>query len=225
MQKDSLIVYSGGMDSTALLYEYKESIGMAISFDYGSKHNDREFQYAKMNAEKLGVKHIRIDLKGFMNNFKSNLLQEGGEIPHGHYAKDNMKKTVVPFRNGIMLSIAAGIAESNGFKKIMIANHFGDHDVYPDCRVDFIENMNKAVKFGTWEEIEIVAPYSEITKRDIASRARNNGLMLADISYSCYEGDEVHCGRCGTCVERAEALEGFDTTEYKDNKYWREKCK
>ena len=225
MQQDSLIIYSGGMDSTTLLYEYKDVIGMAISFNYGSKHNDREFEYAERNTKELGIKHIKIDLRSIMSNFKSNLLQGGGEIPHGHYAEENMKKTVVPFRNGIMLSIASGIAESNGYKKVLIANHFGDHDVYPDCRVDFIDNMNKAVKFGTWEGIEIIAPYSSITKRDIAEIAKKNGLSLGDISYSCYEGDDIHCGKCGTCVERAEALDGFDTTKYKNNKYWRNLCK
>ena len=218
MQKDSLLVYSGGMDSTAMLYEYKNRIALAVTFDYGSKHNDIEYKYAKQNTEKLGIKHIKLDLKSFMLDFKSNLLCNSGEIPKGSYDIENMKKTVVPFRNGIMLSIASGIAESNGLKRVMIANHFGDHEVYPDCGVKFIQGFRKAVKYGTWDNIQIFAPYSKIQKRDIALRLRKKGVLLGNISYSCYEGKKIHCGECGTCIERSQALLGFDNTIYKINK-------
>lgn len=125
--KNSVIIYSGGMDSTVLLHEYKDDIALAISFDYGSKHNTKEQQYAKKNCEKLGIKHIIIPLSFVNEYFKSDLLQSGGEIPEGHYEAENMKSTVVPFRNGIMLSIACGIAESNNCTRVLIANHAGDH--------------------------------------------------------------------------------------------------
>jgi len=201
--KDSVIIYSGGMDSTVLLYEKKEEIGLAISFNYGSKHNDMEFKYAKINTENLGIKHIRIDMRDIFKNFKSSLLS--GDIPEGHYEDESMKSTVVPFRNGIMLSIAAGIAESNGFKKVLIANHFGDHAIYPDCRHIFIGAMKDAVLFGTYSEIKIDAPYTLISKKDIAQKGKNIGVDF-NLTYSCYKGTEDHCGKCGTCVERIEAL-------------------
>ena len=222
MKKDSLIIYSGGMDSTTLLYEYQNQIGLAISFNYGSKHNDIEFQYAKYNCEKLNIPLIRIDLD-FMNYFNSNLLKGQGEIPEGHYTQENMKKTVVPFRNGIMLSIAVGLAESKNLKKVLIANHFGDHAIYPDCRNDFITNFTKASIAGTSENIEINAPYTLLSKRDIALKGKELGVDFAK-TYSCYKGGKIHCGRCGTCVERLEALEGFDDTKYQDNNYWKGVC-
>ena len=136
--KDSVIIVSGGMDSITLLYDKKDEIALGISFNYGSNHNEREIPYAKMHCERLGIKHITIDL-GFMHQyFKSSLLEGADAIPEGHYADENMKSTVVPFRNGIMLSIAIGIAESNNLKKVLIANHGGDHTIYPDCRPEFI---------------------------------------------------------------------------------------
>ena len=220
MGKNKLIIYSGGMDSTVLLNEYKDSIGLAVSFNYGSKHNAREISSAESNCRDLGIKHIVINLGEVTKHFKSDLLKSGGDIPHGHYAADNMKKTVVPFRNGIMLSIAAGIAESNGLGVVMIDNHFGDHDIYPDCRVDFIKSMNAAVTLGTWDKITISSPYKSISKRDIALIGKKIGVDFSK-TYSCYEGEDIHCGKCGTCVERLEALDGFDNTEYKDNQYWK----
>ena len=127
------------MDSITLLYDKKDEIALGISFNYGSNHNAKEIPFAKMHCERLGIKHITIDL-GFMHQyFKSSLLEGADAIPEGHYADDNMKSTVVPFRNGIMLSIAIGIAESNGLKKVLIANHGGDHTIYPDCRPEFID--------------------------------------------------------------------------------------
>jgi len=204
------------MDSTVLLNEYKNKIKLAVSFNYGSKHNDMEYKYAKLNCDELGIKSIRIDLPFINKYFKSDLLKSGGNIPEGHYEDLNMKRTVVPFRNGIMLSIACGIAESIGAKKILIANHFGDHAIYPDCRGTFINAMNEAMAYGTYENINILAPYTNLTKRQIALRGQE---LKVDFSktYSCYKGGEKHCGKCGTCVERKEALLGYDNTEYEKN--------
>ncbi len=132
--KDSVIIVSGGMDSVTMLHEYRDRIAVGISFDYGSNHNAREIPFARMHCERLGIKHIVISLD-FMNRyFKSSLLEGADAVPDGHYADENMKSTVVPFRNGIMLSIAVGIAESNGLRYVMMANHGGDHSIYPDCR-------------------------------------------------------------------------------------------
>ena len=209
----AVLVYSGGLDSTTLLYEYKDSIALAVSFDYGSKHNKRELEFAALNCKRLGIRHLVIPLEFMGRYFKSDLLIGGGDIPEGSYADENMKSTVVPFRNGIMLSIAAGLAESYELDAIMLANHSGDHAIYPDCRPEFIEGMAAAVEAGTYNGVKVVSPYCNMTKRDIALRGRELGVDYS-LTYSCYKGGEKHCGKCGTCVERKEALEGFDPTEY-----------
>jgi len=211
----ALLIYSGGLDSTTLLYEYKDSIALAVSFYYGSKHNAREIACAVDNCQALGIKHMVIPLDFMGQYFKSDLLQSGGKIPEGSYADDNMKSTVVPFRNGIMLAIAAGLAESYELDTIMMANHGGDHAIYPDCRPEFVDAFGKAVEAGTYIGIKLLSPYCNITKRDIALRGKALGIDYSK-TYSCYKGGEKHCGKCGTCVERKEALEGFDPTEYEE---------
>ena len=193
------------MDSITMLYEYKERIALGISFDYGSNHNAREIPFAAMHCERLGIKHIVINL-GFMHQyFKSSLLEGAEAIPEGNYDDENMKSTVVPFRNGIMLSIAAGVAESNGLKYVMMANHGGDHTIYPDCRPEFVSAMSEATRLGTYPGIEVLAPYTDITKSDIARHGKALGIDYAE-TWSCYKGGEHHCGKCGTCRERIEAL-------------------
>ena len=203
--KDSVIVVSGGMDSVTLLYEKKDEIALGISFDYGSNHNHNELPLAALHCQRLGIEHVVVPL-GFMHQyFKSSLLESGDSIPDGSYDEENMKSTVVPFRNGVMLAVAAGIAESNGLTKVLIANHGGDHTIYPDCRPEFIAAMDAAVEAGTFARVRVVAPYTNISKADIARRGRALGIDYAE-TWSCYKGGHVHCGTCGTCVERKEAL-------------------
>ena len=209
----ALLIYSGGLDSTTLLYEYRDRIALAVTFDYGSKHGAREIACAIDNCKRLGVKHLVIPLGFIGQYFKSDLLVGGGEIPEGSYDDENMRSTVVPFRNGIMLSVAAGLAESYGLDTVLLANHSGAHAIYPDCRPAFVEAMDQAVQAGTYEGIRVVSPYCNITKRDIALRGKELGVDYSR-TYSCYKGGEKHCGKCGTCTERREALEGFDPTEY-----------
>ncbi len=199
------IIVSGGMDSITMLYDYKDSIALGISFDYGSNHNAKEIPLAKMHCDRLGIKHITIPLDFMHQYFKSSLLEGGDAIPEGHYADDNMKSTVVPFRNGIMLAVAVGLAESNGLKRVFIANHGGDHTIYPDCRPEFIKAINEASIAGTYEGLTVEAPYTNITKADIARRGKELGIDYTE-TWSCYKGGEQHCGKCGTCVERKEAL-------------------
>lgn len=216
MAKDAVIVISGGMDSVTLLHEYKDQIGLAVTFDYGSTQNDRERQYAVLHCKRLGIKHIIIPLDFMHKYFKSALLESPEAIPEGNYDDANMKSTVVPFRNGIMLAIACGIAESNGLKRVMIANHAGDHTIYPDCRQEFVDAMSHAMRAGTYEGIEIFAPYTGISKTDIARHGKRLGIDYSE-TYSCYKGGAKHCGKCGTCRERREALREAgitDTTEY-----------
>ena len=206
------------MDSTTMLYDFKDRIALAISFDYGSNHNSREIPFAQLHCERLGIKHIVINLAFFKQYFKSSLLEGADAIPEGNYDDDNMVSTVVPFRNGIMLSIAAGIAESNGLKYIMMANHGGDHAIYPDCRSEFVDAFDKAVQAGTYIGVRLVTPYTKWTKADIARRGAELGIDYSE-TWSCYKGGDVHCGKCGTCVERREALAEagvVDTTEYLD---------
>ena len=203
--KNSAIIVSGGMDSITLLYDHKDEIALGISFDYGSNHNAREIPFAKMHCERLGIKHITINLDFMHQYFKSSLLDGAEAIPEGHYADDNMKSTVVPFRNGIMLAIAIGIAESNNLDQVFIANHGGDHTIYPDCRPEFINAIDAAATAGTYNNVKVIAPYTKITKSDIARIGKRLGIDYAE-TWSCYKGGEVHCGKCGTCVERKEAL-------------------
>lgn len=205
MEKDSLIIVSGGMDSITLLYDRKDTIALAVSFDYGSNHNAREIPFAQLHCQRLGIRHVVIPLAFMQQYFKSSLLDGADAIPDGHYADENMKSTVVPFRNGIMLSVAVGIAESNGLKRVLIANHGGDHAIYPDCRPEFIVAIDAAAKAGTYVNVAIEAPYTNITKTDIALRGKSLGIDYSE-TWSCYKGGKVHCGTCGTCVERKEAL-------------------
>lgn len=201
MVKDSLIILSGGMDSTTLMHSQKGRIALAVSFNYGSNHNERELECAKWQCELLGIEHIVIPL-GFMGEyFKSSLLGGKDEIPKGEYDLDNMKSTVVPFRNGIMLSVACGLAESRGLKHVMMANHGGDHSIYPDCRPEFTHAMNQAMKAGTFDEITLIDPFTNISKSDIAKIGNRLGVDFSH-TYSCYCGEEKHCGECGTCRER-----------------------
>ena len=216
--KDSILILSGGVDSTTMLYDYKDRIAMAISFDYGSNHNAREIPFARMHCERLGIRHITIPLEFMSAYFHSSLLSGDDAIPEGHYADENMKSTVVPFRNGIMLSIAVGMAESNDLQYVMMANHGGDHTIYPDCRPEFVDAFNAAASAGTYNDVKLFSPYTNLTKAQIAARGKELGIDYSE-TWSCYRGGEHHCGRCGTCVERREAfaLAGIDDhTVYED---------
>ena len=209
----ALLIYSGGMDSTVMLYKYAAEIALAVTFTYGARQDEPQTECAEKNCKYLGIKHIIIPLDFIGQYFKSSLLKGGDSVPHGSYATSNMKSTVVPFRNGIMLSVAAGLAESNGLDTILIANHSGDHAIYPDCRPEFIEAIDVAVKAGTYEVIRVLSPFCNISKRDIALIGKELNVPF-EHTYSCYEGGALHCGECATCLERKEALKGFDPTAY-----------
>lgn len=199
------MVVSGGMDSTTMLYEYADRIALAVTFNYGSNHNAREIECARYNCERLGIELVVVDMPFIGQLFDSSLLSGADAIPEGNYDDENMRSTVVPFRNGIMLAVAAGLAESRGLCHLMMANHGGDHAIYPDCRQGFVDAMSAAISQGTYEHIDIFAPYTNITKTDIARRGAALGIDYAH-TYSCYKGGAVHCGRCGTCTERRQAF-------------------
>ena len=215
-----VVLISGGLDSTVALHESaaRGSVTLGLSFDYGAKHNARELPCAAWQCARLGIPHrvVRLD---FMNGlFRSDLLQSGGPIPDGHYQEENMKSTVVPFRNGILLAMAAGVAESLGAQAVTIAAHGGDHAIYPDCRETFFGPFAEAVRAGTYAGIELRRPFVDATKADLVRLGRERGVDFRH-TWSCYKGGDIHCGRCGTCVERREAfaLAGVeDPTGYVD---------
>ena len=203
--RNSLIALSGGVDSTTLLYEYREEIACAVGFDYGSKHNARELAAAKAICRELEIPYLIIPLAFIGEYFRSDLLLSGGEMQLGDYSEENMSSTVVPFRNGIMLSVLAGLAESRDLQQGLIANHFGDHAIYPDCRESFVKPMGEAITAGTSNGVKLVAPYTGLTKAEIVARGTRLGVPYGK-TYSCYQGGERHCGRCGTCRERHDAF-------------------
>ena len=213
-----VVLCSGGMDSVTALYwaARGHDVSAALSFDYGSKHNAREIPFAAEHAKALGVRHETVPLSFIGEHFASDLLQRGGEIPEGHYADENMKRTVVPFRNGIMLSIAGGFAESIAAAGLVIAAHGGDHAIYPDCREEFMRAMGEAMRLGTYAGVRLLRPFIALNKGQIAAEGARLGVDFAR-TWSCYKGGAVHCGKCGTCVERREAFAAaglVDPTEY-----------
>ena len=218
-----VILLSGGIDSVTALHEAIKQHGarevQALSFDYGAKHHARELPMAAWQCAQVGVSH-RIAPIGFIAvEFRSDLLQSGGAVPEGHYEETSMRSTVVPFRNGIMLAMAAGFAESVGAEGIVIAAHAGDHAVYPDCRKEFLDPMGSAIREGTYAKIALLRPFVDMDKAAIVLRGAE---LKVDFSrtWSCYKGGEFHCGNCGTCVERREAFllaQVPDPTNYLDN--------
>lgn len=222
---DCVAIVSGGLDSCTLVYHliaagHKPHV---LSFDYGQRHK-KELFYAQLMCQQLGLRHTIIDLSGLTQLISNSSLTGAKEVPDGHYAEENMKATVVPNRNMIMLSIAAGVMVNNSYKFVATGVHAGDHFIYPDCRPGFIGAMNDAIVEGnqgfgaipvqdedyTGDLYKAVfAPFLESSKADIAYRAFELGVPL-HMTWSCYKGGDVHCGRCGTCVERLEAIEEAD---------------
>ena len=205
--RQAVVLVSGGMDSVVALYDAAAAgeVLAGVSFDYGSKHNDRELPCARWHCAHLGLQHEVIRLAFVDRLFRSDLLRSGGDIPEGHYEEGTMRQTVVPFRNGIMLSVAAGYAESIGAGALVIGAHAGDHAIYPDCREAFMSSMGDAIRLGTYAHTELMRPFISMTKAQIVLRGRELGVDLSR-TWSCYKGGERHCGGCGTCVERREAF-------------------
>lgn len=202
-----VVLCSGGMDSvTALHWARKNHVVTAVlSFDYGAKHNHRELPFAVEHAQKIGAPQQTIALDFIGKLFASDLLKSGGDIPEGHYADENMKRTVVPFRNGIMLAAGCGFAESAEAEGLVIAAHGGDHAIYPDCREDFMRAMGDAMRLGTYAHVQLLRPFINMNKAAIAREGAGLGVDYSR-TWSCYKGGTFHCGVCGTCVERREAF-------------------
>jgi 7-cyano-7-deazaguanine synthase len=205
--KKVVLIYSGGLDSTVLLYDcINQGLEVrALSIDYGQRHR-KELEAAAQITANLGIEHKIADLSSISTLLQSSLTNPDLEVPEGHYADENMKVTVVPNRNMIMLSIAAGWAISTGSDAIAYAAHGGDHAIYPDCREEFADALDKAIQLSDWHSVKLWRPYVNKTKADIV--ALGNKLEVPfDLAWSCYKGGKIHCGKCGTCVERKEAFE------------------
>lgn len=223
----SVLLLSGGLDSTALAAAYVARHGSlaldAVGVDYGQRHA-RELDAAANVARALSIRFDVIDLRA-VGAMLSSALTGNGPVPHGHYADDNMRATVVPNRNAILLNVAVGIAASRGHGAVLTAVHAGDHPVYPDCRPEFVAAASLAATKGTEGigDVHITAPFVHMTKARVVATGAAVGAPF-DLTWSCYEGGERHCGRCGTCVERAEAFAEavvHDPTDYADADYWR----
>jgi 7-cyano-7-deazaguanine synthase len=202
-----VVLCSGGMDSVTALHwaRAEHEVVAALSFDYGAKHNGCEIPLAREHAAALGVRYEVVRLEFVERLFASDLLKNGGAIPDGHYEDTTMRRTVVPFRNAIMLSIACGLAESAGAAGLVIAAHGGDHAIYPDCREEFMRAMGDAMRLGTYAGVALLRPFIALTKAQIAAEGARLGVDFAR-TWSCYKGGARHCGTCGTCVERREAF-------------------
>ena len=216
--KKAVILLSGGMDSGVLLAWAHEKFDRVhgLYLDYGSKHAGQEYQRASALAGHYKAALTRIEIPFINEHFSSSLLSSGAEIPEGPYKMDSISSTVVPFRNGIMLAIAVGLAENLHIPTVLIGSQSGDHPIYPDCRESFTRAMSRAAAEGTFTKVEILAPFATLDKKGIARKGRDLRFDFR-MTFSCYKGGEVHCGVCATCLERKEALghdKGHDPTEY-----------
>ena len=213
-----VVLLSGGMDSVCALYQSKQKYNVisALSFEYGSKHNNKELPYAAYHCEKLEISHTIIKIDFIDNHFKSSLLKGGGHIHKGYSPESSQDKPIVPFRNGIMLSIAAGYAESRDGDGVVIGAHSGDYSAYPDCREKFLKIMSQAVCIGTYNKIKVIRPFVFMTKDQIIRKGRELDVDFSK-TWSCNEGLDIHCGECCTCVGRRKAFSSArvaDPTDY-----------
>ncbi len=223
----TIVICSGGLDSVTLAYKVArehELLGL-VSFDYGQRHKKKSWTMRRLLQKKLGVPHHILDMSQIGAHLSGSALTDNVDVPDGHYAEENMKVTVVPNRNAIMLSIGFGIAAAQQADAVAAAVHGGDHFIYPDCRPGFtksFEAMQKQALDG-YANVSLYTPFVEISKGAIVTEGARLNVPFEE-TWSCYKGGEKHCGRCGTCVERREAfdLAGVeDPTEYADPDFWK----
>lgn len=208
--KKCTIIISGGLDSTVLLYYTRSTTSSqnihTLSFNYGQKHV-KELIYAQKLGKTLGIENTIINISSVGELLNSSLTKKGEKIPEGHYAQKNMRLTVVPNRNAIMLSIAYGYAISNKSDYLIYGAHTGDHFIYPDCRLPFVKTLNCALRLGnkSFGNVTIITPFINKTKSDLVKIGLKLNVPF-DKTWSCYNGGEKPCLKCGTCIERIEAF-------------------
>lgn len=228
MNKKTVLIHSGGLDSTVLLWKLRAEGAevSCLSFDYGQRH-DKELGCALRLCELNGIQWDLIEIPRLGALLKgSSQTDSAVQVPEGHYAADNMKTTVVPNRNMIMLSIAAGIALARGAESVAAAMHAGDHEIYPDCRLDFVQSLNKTLSLADWKLISLHTPFIHKSKAQIVSEGISLRVPFEN-TWSCYNGRAKACGRCGTCVERLEAFHVCgtqDPLEYEDREFYLSVC-
>lgn len=227
MTNSTVAVASGGMDSSTLCYWLadRNELGLIVSVDYGQRHV-KELDSARRIADNLNTECVVLDLTALGSQLGGSALTDDIEVPHGHYASENMRVTVVPNRNMILLAAAGGVAVARGMTALATAVHAGDHYVYPDCRPEFTEAVSNTLEIATagFGDVTVQAPFVNKTKADLATIGHQLGVPWAD-TWTCYEGGDIHCGRCATCVERIEAFalaDIPDPTAYNDTDYWKE---
>lgn len=211
--KDTVCIYSGGMDSFTLvnMVHGEGRLAAALSFNYGQRHA-KELFYAQQVCKDLGVRHLVIPLHSIQPCLAGSALTDQEHLPEGHYADDNMKQTVVPNRNMIMLSIAIAFAVSNKLARVCFGAHSGDHTIYPDCRPEFVMRMDELGRTANWDAVAVEAPYINLDKYGILKIGYDLGLDYAQ-SWTCYRGLALACGRCGSCQERLEAFARLGRTD------------
>lgn len=220
----TVLICSGGLDSICLAYHlfHKKSLSAIVTFDYNQRHK-KEIQFAKKQAKILNVPFQLFDISPLQEALQGSALTSGEDVPEGHYAQKNMKITEVPNRNAIFLSIAFAYAASHNANRVALAVHGGDHFIYPDCRPDFLESFDKMEYFSLEGKVKLYAPYAKLKKSEIVLDGAKYNVPFQD-TWSCYKGNNLHCGRCGTCVERQEAFflaKIKDPTIYEDSNYWK----
>lgn len=203
----TILIYSGGLDSTTLLYYLLKNNHdvKCLSINYGQKHK-KEIESSKYFCKKLNVEHEIVDVSSITKLISNSSLTSDKKVPEGHYEEESMKVTIVPNRNMIMLSIAIGWAINEKFDNVAYAAHNGDHAIYPDCREGFAEHVSLAAQLADWHPVKVIRPFINFSKTEIAKLAGDLNVEI-DKTWSCYNGKNIHCGKCGTCVERIEALE------------------
>ena len=207
-----LVVYSGGLDSYTLLNKAMKNFDRieAITFNYGQKHN-KEIEYAKSNCAELNIKHevVNLDLE---NILAGSALVGDIDIPEGNYDKEKMKQTIVPNRNMIMISVAASLVIKNDIEYLWYAAHSGDHEIYPDCRPEFIDKMAAVLEICDYHKIKFEAPFQNFSKSEIVKTGLAMGLDYSK-AWTCYEGKDFPCKKCSACLERAYSFEINNTKD------------
>lgn len=213
MSQKVVVIFSGGMDSfTVLNLAVKQGFDVfALSFDYGQRHK-KELEYAARACSNLNVHHKIVDISAINQLIGGSSLTSDIDVAEGHYEEDSMKTTVVPNRNMILLSMAVGYAVSINANKVFYGAHSGDHAIYPDCRPEFVHKMNDVCAIANYEAVEIVTPYLEVSKTAILTAGLAMDLDY-NLTWTCYNGREKACGKCGACQERLEAFSENGVTD------------